>query len=145
MTEISSSRQSSLLLTQVHGSSLSSHLGHASPRLDISSSDIVIGDFGIGGFQTASDMGSSVQKGSRFGGGRPSIFGDEEEGILLQPDFEFDEEGNIIELAMKKRSQDRVSQGQAASRNMSEAPVTGKVREETGEGFMFDQEQVRAM
>ncbi|KAL2007435.1 hypothetical protein VTN00DRAFT_8873 [Thermoascus crustaceus] len=141
MTEISSSRQSSLLLTQVHGSSLSSHLGHVSPRLDISSSDIVMGDFGVGGFQTASDMGSSVQKGGRSGGVRHSIFGDEEEGILLQPDFEFDEEGNIVELAVKKGPRDRVSQRQAASRNPSEAPITGRVREETGEGFLFDQGQ----
>lgn len=96
----------------------------------------------IGGFDVMSNMGSSVQKGNRFGSGRVSIFENEEEGVLLQPDFEFDEEGNIIELAVRKRPQDNSRVVQAASRNSSEAPVM-KVREEAEEGFLFDQAQVR--
>lgn len=51
----------------------------------------------MGGFALASGGVSSTQ--NTHLSLRRSLF-DYEEGVLLQPDFEFDEEGNIVDLAM---------------------------------------------
>lgn len=61
-------------------------MGNTLPQLNIPSPSFVAGE--IGSFSFQSDSGNT--------------FGDMalgEEGVLLRPDFDFDEEGNIIELA----------------------------------------------
>lgn len=64
------------------------------PQLDVDSSSATLAEFG--GFSFGS---GSIQKerNNIFGG--PEL-GAEEEGVLLQPDFDFDEEGNIIDIVM---------------------------------------------
>ncbi|KAH8705629.1 hypothetical protein BGW36DRAFT_457046 [Talaromyces proteolyticus] len=85
------------------GSSLvSSHFSNSSqgqlvletlPQLHIPSPSVINGDFG--GFASLSDSGNTVGKSDQ-------VLGDTmlEEGVLLRPDFEFDEEGNIVELGL---------------------------------------------
>jgi hypothetical protein len=77
---------SSVLSSHLSASS-PSQLGNTLPQLNIPSPSFVAGEFG--GFSFQSDSGNA--------------FGDTElgeEGVLLRPDFDFDEEGNIIELSM---------------------------------------------
>jgi meiotic recombination protein REC8 len=47
-----------------------------------------------GGFTLASDKGSKQRE--KYGVRDSAL--EDEEGVLLQPDFEFDEEGNIVDL-----------------------------------------------
>jgi hypothetical protein len=64
-----------------------SQLGNALPQLNIPSPSFAAGEFGGLSFQSDS----------------VNTFGDMalgEEGVLLRPDFDFDEEENIVELAM---------------------------------------------
>ena len=60
-------------------------------RLNFSSSDIG----GVGDFAFASEI-SSARKEPQIE--LPAFQDGDEAGVLLQPDFEFDEEGNIVEL-----------------------------------------------
>lgn len=62
------------------------------PQLDIPSSD----HFNLGGFGSETDI-SSVQRRPQLGRALGLELGIEE-GVLLQPDFEFDEDGNLIEF-----------------------------------------------
>ena len=89
-----------------------------------------------GGFGISSDINGSAQKGSQLG--RDAMF--EEEGFLLQPDFEFDEEGNIIELTVHKTPQ--VEKTGSEIRGPSESAITGRVRGELEEGLLAGQEMV---
>lgn len=66
------------------------------PQLDIDSSSATFAEFG--GFSFASGSNHSPKD-------RDRVFGDQElgvdeEGVLLQPDFDFDEEGNIVDIGM---------------------------------------------
>ncbi|KAJ5612242.1 hypothetical protein N7510_005436 [Penicillium lagena] len=65
-------------------------------------SDDVLRDIGMMSVQ--SDINSPIQKRSVGGKMHGSHVGDEEQGILLQPDFEFDEDGNIVELSPSRLS-----------------------------------------
>ncbi|KAI9037706.1 Rad21/Rec8 N terminal domain protein [Aspergillus affinis] len=67
---------------------------NTSLQLSFSSADIMMGDLVRFGSET--DVGS-VQRSTDFARLAVSALG-EEQGILLQPDFEFDEDGNIVEL-----------------------------------------------
>lgn len=113
-TEITASPQSSLLWTR------SSGLSHSTPskdslRLDLPSDDLVKG---LSGFGTESDMGSPAHKRGIFDKNPPSFT--DEEGVLLQADFEFDEDGNIVELGSMQPSHAR---GNQAGGNVNETPV----------------------
>lgn len=65
------------------------------PQLDIDTSNTTVVEFS--GFSFASGSGYSPGSHSLFKG---LELGGEEEGVLLQPDFDFDEDGNIVDLAM---------------------------------------------
>jgi hypothetical protein len=90
--------RSSLLSSNLSNSSQSALGLDALPQLDISTPSLGVGD--IGGFALASGGVSSTQ--NTHQSLRRSLF-DYEEGVLLQPDFEFDEEGNIVDLAMDQQ------------------------------------------
>ncbi|PLN86142.1 Rec8 like protein-domain-containing protein [Aspergillus taichungensis] len=94
-------QESSVLLPatpDLHQSSLALSV---SPRLSFSSSDIAMRDWGRFGSDT--DATGSVQRGLGLVGIATSTF--EEAGVLLQPDFEFDEDGNIVELGPRRASE----------------------------------------
>jgi hypothetical protein len=89
-----------------------------------------------GGFGMSSEMNASAQKGTQLG--RESMF--EDEGFLLQPDFEFDEEGNIIELSLQKTPQAGKAEPEVGG--PSESAIKGRVRGELEEGLLAGQEMV---
>ncbi|ODM21076.1 hypothetical protein SI65_04129 [Aspergillus cristatus] len=89
-------------------------------QLDLSSEDIMK-DFG--GFGSQSETSASVQRRplGRIAAGAL----DEEAGVLLQPDFEFDEDGNIIELSGERERRSNILRDQLAGRHLSETPLPG--------------------
>ena len=133
-TDAETPSSSSLLWSQSRQSSRSSHLSDEKLRLNISASEMIPGD-ADGCFIFASDISSTANKvaQSEF----PSIFA-EEGGLLLQPDFEFDGEGNIIELAVKQNVQTKAT----AIDRRSEPAITNRVREHIEEGFQAGINQV---
>lgn len=104
-------------------------------ELDLSSSSMAPGNL-FGGFAASSDINASAQKGSQLGRGAML----EEEGFLLQPDFEFDEEGNIIELDLGATPQ--VERVGSETGGPSESAITGRVRRDLEEGLLAGQEMV---
>jgi len=104
----------------------------ALPQLDISSPSIALGE--TGGFILVSDKASSTQKGHQ--GFRGSAHEDEE-GVLLQPDFEFDEDGNIVDLAMNEPS---IGADQQSNLQPHEHPVRGQVSADVGEIMSYQQQ-----
>jgi hypothetical protein len=90
--------------TKLDSSLLSSNMSNSShsrlelitlPQLDVDTSNTTVAE--LGGFSFAS--------GSAHSPGDHNLFerlqlGVEEEGVLLQPDFDFDEDGNIVDLVM---------------------------------------------
>ncbi|PGH07450.1 hypothetical protein GX51_01751 [Blastomyces parvus] len=101
-SDIGSPRKSSLLSSVLAPSSKSSQFSDGQLHLNISSSDIGGHGAGVSGFP--SDIGSSVRKEAQFE--LPAAFA-EESGVLLQPDFEFDGDGNIVELSVNPTPKDR--------------------------------------
>ncbi|OJD28263.1 hypothetical protein ACJ73_00342 [Blastomyces percursus] len=101
-SDIGSPRKSSLLSSVLAPSSKSSQFSDGHLHLNISSSDI--GGHGAGASGFPSDIGNSVRKEAQFE--LPAAFA-EETGVLLQPDFEFDGEGNIVELPVKPIPKDK--------------------------------------
>ncbi|OJD10461.1 hypothetical protein AJ78_08535 [Emergomyces pasteurianus Ep9510] len=101
-SDIGSPRKSSLLSSFLAPSSKSSPFSDGQLHLNISSSDI--GGLGAGASGFPSDIGSSARKDTQFE--LPAAFA-EETGVLLQPDFEFDGDGNIIELQVRPSPQDK--------------------------------------
>ncbi|EZF32311.1 hypothetical protein H109_06225 [Trichophyton interdigitale MR816] len=115
-----SPRKSSLVSSYVPKSSATNWSPAAQLQLNLSSSD-------IGGFQAGEALGyisdmSSARKEPQVE--LPPYFGDEA-GILLQPDFEFDGEGNIIELSPKKTAEPRESEVQVRDDHLSTLRNTG--------------------
>ncbi|OAT13332.1 Rad21/Rec8 N terminal domain-containing protein [Blastomyces gilchristii SLH14081] len=100
--DIGSPRKSSLLSSVLAPSSKSSQFSDGQLQLNISSSDI--GGHGAGASGFPSDIGSSVRKEAQFE--LPAAFA-EETGVLLQPDFEFDGDGNIVELPVNPTPKDK--------------------------------------
>jgi meiotic recombination protein REC8 len=96
---------------------------NSSLQLDFSSQDLILRD--IHGLGSESEMTNSVQRTVHLGRMAASALNDEE-GILLQPDFDFDEDGNLIELGGVNAT--RVEKRSPGWFN-AEAPVTGEVRE----------------
>ena len=114
--------QQSLLWT--NSPDLSQTLGQSfNLQLDLSSDDIMRD---IGGIGSESEISGSVQRNAPMGRISASAL-DDEAGVLLQPDFEFDEDGNIIELAQERRSIN--VQGQTVNRYMGETPLSGGMRD----------------
>lgn len=98
--EVDFSRQGSFLLTQ------SPDISQTVPenfnlQLEFSSDDI-LGNPGGGGLGSESGHTGSVRPKGPLARISTSAV-DNEAGVLLQPDFEFDEDGNIIELAQERR------------------------------------------
>ncbi|EFQ97196.1 Rad21/Rec8 N terminal domain-containing protein [Nannizzia gypsea CBS 118893] len=115
-----SPRKSSLVSSYVPKSTASNKSAAGELQLNLSSSD-------IGGFHTGDALGyisemSSARKEPQVE--LPAYFGDEA-GILLQPDFEFDGDGNIIELFPKKTAEPRESEVQVRDDRLSTMRNTG--------------------
>lgn len=129
----------------LHSSLLSSNIsnsGHSRagidslPQLDISSPSVALGE--TGGFTLASGRASSTQKDNhRF---RGSAFEDEE-GVLLQPDFEFDEDGNIVDLVTNELSVGRADE--QTNLQQSRLTVRERVSADVRRGTMPHQQQVK--
>lgn len=73
----------------------------------------------IGELGSDTDIVSSVQRTGHLGRALGLDFGDEE-GVLLQADFEFDEDGNIVELGDRRPSERDVD-----GRRRTETPIPG--------------------
>ncbi|KAE8401965.1 hypothetical protein BDV37DRAFT_168209 [Aspergillus pseudonomiae] len=98
-----------------------------SPSLRFSFSyDDMIGR-NAGGIDSETNVPSSAQRSINLGGLTATTFA-EEGGILLQPDFEFDEDGNLIELG---EAHCQIAKGKP-SRHVSGAPLLG---EEANDGL----------
>ncbi|KAL4958179.1 hypothetical protein BDW69DRAFT_179958 [Aspergillus filifer] len=102
LLEVDASQQSSVFLPQTPDLSQSALSSNSSLRLDIPSDDNILRD--MGGFGSETDMASSAHGGVDFGRLMASSL-NEEVGVLLQPDFEFDEDGNIIELGVRNQNE----------------------------------------
>ncbi|KAL4960050.1 uncharacterized protein BDV14DRAFT_193269 [Aspergillus stella-maris] len=102
LLEIDASQQSSVFLPQTPDLSQSALSSNSSLRLNIPSDDNILRD--MGGFGSETDMASSAHGGADFGRLLASSL-NEEGGVLLQPDFEFDEDGNIIELGVRNQNE----------------------------------------
>lgn len=88
-------QQSSFQFSMTPDLSLTAASRTSSLQLDFGSQDLILRD--IHGFGSESEMTNSVQRSVQRGRIAATALNDEE-GILLQPDFDFDEDGNLIEL-----------------------------------------------
>ncbi|KAL5339584.1 hypothetical protein BJX70DRAFT_397536 [Aspergillus crustosus] len=123
------SQQSSVFIPQTPDLSQSALPGNSDLQLNLPSDENFLRN--IGGFSSEADMGSSAHGGLTFG--RPMASSvNEDAGVLLQPDFEFDEDGNIIELGA--RHQNELRQVRSAS----------EVRDSGLNSFMWDDQPVLA-
>lgn len=127
------SHRSSLMSQRSLTSSQSSHQEPEGPHLDliIPTSDTG-GAADVGGFVIPGDNDDLAQRGSRLGA--PSFEG-EEEGIFQDVDFEFDAEGNVVELSADDRAQRRSVVGMGGSRLSRDSAASGRVRREHEEGL----------
>lgn len=77
----------------------------------------------FGGFGSQSETSGSIQRRplGRIAAGTL----DDEAGVLLQPDFEFDEDGNIIELSGEREHRSNILRDQLGGRHLSETPLPG--------------------
>lgn len=89
-------------------------------QLDLSSEDIMK-DFG--GIGSQSETSGSVHQ--RPLGRIAEGALDDETGVLLQPDFEFDEDGNIIELSGERERRSNILRDQFGGKHLSETPLPG--------------------
>lgn len=113
-TEDASNKQSGLW-SESPGISHSGTSQIGSIQLELPSDDIL---HDVDMLNLGSDVDGSVQKRGIFGAMLKGDLGDEE-GILLQPDFEFDEHGNIVELGDSRQSPSK------DRRSISEDPLAG--------------------
>ncbi|KAL4927551.1 Rad21/Rec8 N terminal domain protein [Aspergillus undulatus] len=100
LLEVDASQQSSVFMPQTPDLSQSALSSSSALRLNIPSDDNILRD--TGGFSSEPDMASSAQGGVGFGRLLASSL-NEDAGVLLHPDFEFDEDGNIIELGVRNQ------------------------------------------
>ncbi|KAE8146755.1 Rec8 like protein-domain-containing protein [Aspergillus avenaceus] len=126
-TETSASQQSSLLWPRTPDLSQSALSQGSSLRLNISVGDIILND--AGGFGSGTNVASSVVQGYDLIGLASRVL-NEESGVLLQPDFEFDADGNLIEL-QRPASED-------TARNRSEDARASEARDGLND-LSFDQ------
>ncbi|GIC88753.1 Rad21/Rec8 N terminal domain protein [Aspergillus udagawae] len=118
------SQQSSFQLPMTPDLSLTAASRNSSLQLDFASQDLILGD--IHGFGSESEMANSAQRTVQLGRIAATALNDEA-GILLQPDFDFDEDGNLVELGELHAAAevDKRSSGWSEA----EAPAAGKVKE----------------
>ncbi|KAE8350435.1 Rec8 like protein-domain-containing protein [Aspergillus coremiiformis] len=115
--ETVTSQQTDLLWPRTPDLSQSALSQSPSLRLNISYNDMLMRD--AGGIDSETNVPSSVPRSIDLVRLAPTTF-DEEAGILLQPDFEFDEDGNLIELGGAHR---QTAKNQARmSGHVSETP-----------------------
>lgn len=100
------------------------------PALVIPTSEDSVGA-DIGGFASLVEDGSSVLRGRALGG--VELLSDEE-GFLRDADFEFDAEGNVIELGTEERERRRTPAG-VRGRPTADSSASGRVRREHEEGL----------
>lgn len=86
---------SSLLSSNMSNSSHSQLELIALPQLDTDASNTILAEYG--GFSFASGNAHSPENQNLC---ERLDLGGEEQGLLLQPDFDFDEDGNIVDLVM---------------------------------------------
>ncbi|RAK96871.1 Rad21/Rec8 N terminal domain protein [Aspergillus ibericus CBS 121593] len=98
------SQQSSLAWPKTPDLSQSVLSQPTSLRLDLSSDDIILRD--VGGFSSDTNVTRYGGKAIDFTGIEPFAL-NEESGVILQQDFEFDEDGNIIELGGSHQAETR--------------------------------------
>ncbi|KAL2844977.1 hypothetical protein BJY01DRAFT_247902 [Aspergillus pseudoustus] len=125
--EPTESQQSSFLpqTPDLRQSAISSN---SSLRLNLPSDDNILRD--IGGFTSEADIGGSVQGGLDLAGLMASNH--EDGGVLLQPDFEFDEDGNIVEIGGRYQSEVRTVR------------LGSEMRENETTNFTFDDQPILA-
>ncbi|PWY90446.1 hypothetical protein BO94DRAFT_489855 [Aspergillus sclerotioniger CBS 115572] len=119
------SQQSSLMWPKTPDLSQSALSQSSSLRLDLSSDDIILRD--VGGFSSDTNVTQYGRKGIDFAGIEPFALNDES-GVILQPDFEFDEDGNIIELGGSH-------QAEARPQGITSPAIEEKAAEDQGEGI----------
>ncbi|KXG54315.1 uncharacterized protein PGRI_074590 [Penicillium griseofulvum] len=130
-----SSTQLSGLWTKSPSNSLSGTSQLSSLRLELPSDDI-LGDGTILGLD---EINESAQKKDAFSNMTGLGLGNEE-GVLLQPDFEFDEDGNIIELGDRVSPRTRKS---TVGPRESEGPIDDKQHQLRADSMQIDNEEVR--
>ncbi|KAL4904592.1 hypothetical protein BDW74DRAFT_178685 [Aspergillus multicolor] len=104
LLDVDESQQSSVLMLQTPNLSQSALSSSSILGLNLPSDENILK--GLSGFSSEAGPASSVQGGVDLGGMLASSLNDEE-GVLLQPDFEFDEDGNIVELGIRNDSEVR--------------------------------------
>lgn len=102
MLEVDASQQSSVFIPRTPELSQSALSSNSVPGLNLPSDDNILRE--IGGFSSEADAGSTAQGGFDLGRMMASSL-NEDAGVLLQPDFEFDEDGNIIELGARDQTE----------------------------------------
>ncbi|KAJ5969096.1 hypothetical protein N7501_005344 [Penicillium viridicatum] len=131
-----SSSQLSGLWSKSPNNSLSGTSQLSSLHLDLPSDDI-LGDGTILGID---EINRSAQKKDTFGNMAGLGLGNEE-GVLLQPDFEFDEDGNIIELGAREKSPH--ARKSAVGPRESEGPIYDQQHQLNEDSMQIDNEEVR--
>ncbi|KAL4977958.1 hypothetical protein BDW66DRAFT_149686 [Aspergillus desertorum] len=124
LLETDVSQQSSVFMPKTPDLSQSALSSSSILGLNIPSDENILRD--MGAFISEADVASSAQGGVDFGRTLASSLNDEV-GVLLQPDFEFDENGNIIELGERNQSEVRTR-------------PAGKVREDGANEFALDEQ-----
>ncbi|KAJ9488580.1 hypothetical protein VN97_g4723 [Penicillium thymicola] len=105
-------------------------------HLDLPSDDI-LGDGTVLGID---ETNRSAQKRDPFANMTGLGLGNEE-GVLLQPDFEFDEDGNIIELGAKEESPH--ARKSTVGPRESEGPINDQQHQLNEDSMQIDNEEVR--
>ncbi|KAB8231949.1 Rad21/Rec8 N terminal domain protein [Aspergillus alliaceus] len=101
-------------------------------RLSFSYNDMIMRD--ADGLDSEINVPSSVPRSFDLGGFGATTF-DEEAGILLQPDFAFDEDGNLIELGIASR---QTAKQDGTSRHVIESLVPDEARINELNDLTFD-------
>ena len=132
-----STNRSSIMSAHSHKSSQSSNKGREGPLpgLILPSSGSGNND-AMEGFELQRSNTGSIQNDTVL----PVMF-QEEEGFLPDVDFNFDADGNMIELRVQSRPVNETGQG--ATEEWNESAVTKRVPQESEEGLLVGQQRVR--
>lgn len=84
----------------------------------------------LGGFGSQSETSGSVQRRAPLGRISASAL-DDEAGVLLQPDFEFDEDGNIIELSGEREREHRSNNMRDRFGGRHSTPLPGEMNNDS--------------
>ncbi|KAJ5607734.1 hypothetical protein N7537_004353 [Penicillium hordei] len=128
-----SSSQLRGLWSKSPSNSLSDTSQLSSLHLDLPSDDIL----GEGNILGIDAINMSAQKKDTFGNMTGLGLGNEE-GVLLQPDFEFDEDGNIIELGAREKSPH--ARKSTVGPRESEGPINDQLRQLDEDSMQIDNE-----